>query len=217
MIVNPILVTGSHRSGTTWVGTMLAVSPPVLYVPEIFNVDHGIWRDRGIFRYWFTYINGENQHEFRDAIANILCVNYGLRHIIGLATPEGRDDIKGLLGRLKFASKLLKSLRYRRPLLKDPIALCSAEWLAREFGMDIIVLIRHPCAFVLSILRSNWRFNFDKFLNQRGLMENYLYQFEKQLYQKPKDLIEEADLLWKCLHHVITIYKNKYSNWILRG
>ena len=33
----PILVTGSHRSGSTWVGKMIASHPRVAYVEEPFN------------------------------------------------------------------------------------------------------------------------------------------------------------------------------------
>jgi hypothetical protein len=33
----PILVTGAHRSGTTWVGRMLALVPGVEYIHEPFN------------------------------------------------------------------------------------------------------------------------------------------------------------------------------------
>ena len=36
----PILVTGAHRSGTTWVGKMLALAPGVAYVHEPFNPLH---------------------------------------------------------------------------------------------------------------------------------------------------------------------------------
>ncbi|MDN3513900.1 MAG: sulfotransferase [Candidatus Brocadia sp.] len=213
----PILVTGSHRSGTTWVGTMLTYSPPVFYVPEVFNVDRDILQNKGIFKYWFTYINEYNQHEFRDAIADILKIKYGLGTIIGLDKSVRRNNGGGIRGRFQFALKFLNSFTYaRRHLLKDPIALFSAEWLAKEFGMDIVILIRHPCAFAYSIQRMNWRFDFNNFLYQRNLMERYLYPFEEQLHQKPDDIIEEAALLWKCIHHVITIYRNKYSNWIFK-
>jgi LPS sulfotransferase NodH len=49
----PILVTGSHRSGSTWVGTMLATSPSVGYVQEPFSLNHrpGIFSAK--FDYWF--------------------------------------------------------------------------------------------------------------------------------------------------------------------
>ena len=36
---NPILVTGSHRSGTTWAGQMLATAPGIGYIHEPFNCD----------------------------------------------------------------------------------------------------------------------------------------------------------------------------------
>ena len=47
---NPILVTGSHRSGTTWVGKMLAADSDTAYISEPLNVLHrlGIFRARGL-------------------------------------------------------------------------------------------------------------------------------------------------------------------------
>jgi len=35
----PILVTGSHRSGTTWAGKMISACPNVGYIHEPFNID----------------------------------------------------------------------------------------------------------------------------------------------------------------------------------
>ncbi len=32
--LHPILVTGTHRSGTTWVGKMLAAGPSTAYISE---------------------------------------------------------------------------------------------------------------------------------------------------------------------------------------
>lgn len=49
---NPILVTGSHRSGTAFVGKMLALSPRIGYIDEPFHRVSGI---EGINR-WFLYI-----------------------------------------------------------------------------------------------------------------------------------------------------------------
>lgn len=49
---NPILVTGSHRSGATFVGKMLALSPRIGYIDEPFHRVSGI---EGINR-WFLYI-----------------------------------------------------------------------------------------------------------------------------------------------------------------
>ena len=52
----PILVTGAHRSGTTWVGKMIVASQDVAYISEPLNV----WHRRGVLKtptqYWYTYI-----------------------------------------------------------------------------------------------------------------------------------------------------------------
>jgi hypothetical protein len=43
-----------------------------------------------------------------------------------------------------------------RPLLKDPIAVFSAEWLADTFDMNVVVMIRHPGGFAASLKRLGW-------------------------------------------------------------
>ena len=45
-------------------------------------------------------------------------------------------------------------------LLKDPIALLSAPWLARRFGYRPLVVVRHPAGFVSSLVRVGWRVRF---------------------------------------------------------
>src|SRR4029077_8889793 len=61
---NPILVTGSHRSGSTWVGQMLAAGSEVGYIREPFSVLHrpGVLAVR--FPYWFPYVCAENEGPF---------------------------------------------------------------------------------------------------------------------------------------------------------
>src|SRR5882672_1880226 len=57
----PILVTGAHRSGSTWVGRMIARSPTIRYIHEPFNPDAfkpGICAAR--FEREFTYVCAEN-------------------------------------------------------------------------------------------------------------------------------------------------------------
>ncbi len=60
------------------------------------------------------------------------------------------------------------------PLVKDPIALFSAEWLAATFDMRVLVMIRHPAAFAASIRRRGWRHRFADFLEQPLLMRDLL-------------------------------------------
>ena len=60
MAKRPILVTGSHLSGTTWVGKMISQSPSVGYIHEPFSphCEPGLCGAK--FGYWFPYVSDEN-------------------------------------------------------------------------------------------------------------------------------------------------------------
>ena len=70
--IRPILVTGAHRSGSTWVGRMIATSPRVTYLHEPFNLKHDMGLCRTQFDCWFTYVCERNesayQRDLRDTI-----------------------------------------------------------------------------------------------------------------------------------------------------
>ncbi len=36
----------------------------------------------------------------------------------------------------------------------------SAEWLAKTYNINVVVLIRHPAAYIYSMKRMKWGFNF---------------------------------------------------------
>lgn len=209
----PILVTGSHRSGTTWVGKMLAATPSVGYIHEPFNLTHRPGICSAKFPYWFTYINEENASpyflplkrtlEFRFDIGAELRAIQSFRH-------AGR-----MLNNYKNFS--FYRLRHAIPLMKDPIALFSSEWLSHTFDMQVIVLIRHPAAFTSSIRRLNWTHNFSHFLRQPLLMRDYLYPFESDIRafaESEHNIVEQAILLWRIIHHMILLYQEKYKDWV---
>ena len=59
----PILVTGSHRCGSTWIGKVIATSPSVDYIHEPFN---GMCRPGKCsvkFPHTFTYITDNNESD----------------------------------------------------------------------------------------------------------------------------------------------------------
>lgn len=210
----PLLVTGSHRSGTTWVGKMLASSPFLAYIHEPFNIK---WHRPGIcsakFPYWFTYVTRQNEEDFYEPLNNTLSFRYDLIEEIKALTNI-RDTARMIRDYTKF---LVYRFQNYRPLIKDPIALFSAEWLASRFNMDVIILIRHPAAFAHSIIRKNWKFEFNNFLEQPLLMRDILYPFESEIQEFTKinhDLMDQAALLWKIIHYAISIYQNNHKDWI---
>lgn len=208
-----MLVTGSHRSGTTWVGKMLAATPEVGYIHEPFNPTHRPGICNVTFPYRFAYITEENEAPYYRPLRETLAFHFSLQGEI--------PAIRSLrhIGRMakNYKNCTLYRLRHAAPLMKDPIALFSAEWLARRFDMDVVVMIRHPAAFISSLRRLNWKHNFSHFLNQPLLMRDYLTPFEAELRAfaaEEHDILEQGILLWRMMHHVILHYQEKHNGWI---
>ncbi len=208
----PILVTGSHRSGTTWVGHVLASPLGVRYVREPFNVNSAPGICRARFTRWFTYVCGENERLYRDAVADAIRGRYD--PLVPARRANSPADVMRLVRdcAVSVAHRFFGS----RTLLKDPIALLSAEWLASRFGMDVVVVIRHPAGFASSLKRLGWNFPFGDLLEQPLLMRDLLGPFRSEIEdyaERPRDIIDQAALLWRILHRVIAGYRTRHPEW----
>ncbi len=64
---HPILVTGAHRSGTTWVGKILCASGEAAYISEPLNMWHRLGVMRKPVSGWYTYITQENEAGYLSA------------------------------------------------------------------------------------------------------------------------------------------------------
>ena len=210
----PILLAGSHRSGTTWVGKIISSSRSVGYLMEPFNKSHprpGLVDSE--FDNWFQYVNHENGPLYYEQIKRMLKFQYDLGAGVS-AIRSGKDF-------LKLVRDYYRCMQFRhsnaRPLIKEPTAIFMAPWLAENFDSDVIILIRHPAAFISSLKILQWRHPFAQFLQQPALMRDYLSPFEKEITQYAiveQSLIDQAILLWKIVHHTIRLHQQKYKEWV---
>lgn len=209
---HPILVTGSPRSGTTWVGKIIASSPSVGYIPEPFNLLCRPGRCAAHFPYWFYYICEENEGQYFHHVKRTLEFRYQvLKELKVTRTPW---DVARMTR--DFSMFHLHRIRRHRPLMRDPQAFFSAEWLARRFSFDVLVLIRHPAAFVASFKSLHWEHPFDHFLKQPLLMRDYLCPFEGEIRdfaERRQDVVDQAILLWRLIHSVILRYQKTHPEW----
>lgn len=210
---NKILVTGSHRSGTTWVGKMISGSDSVGYIHEPFNPT--IYRPGicGARFNGFTYVSKENEDYYFRHLKNTFEFSYNLTGAI--RSVRGWKDIKRVVQEFSTFHEFRKN--GKRPIVKDPIAVFSAEWLGSKFNMDVIILIRHPAAFASSIKRMKWTHSFTDFLKQPSLMKEHLYPFEEEIRafaEKEHGVIEQAILIWRLIHHMISKYQRSHKDWI---
>lgn len=210
---SPILVTGSHRSGSTWVGSTLAYDSSIGFIQEPFHILTRPGICNAQFDNWFTYVCEENEAVYQHGLSE--CVQFNFQWQAEFRTIQSLKDIVRL-ARDSSIFTYYKMVR-KRALMKDPIAFFSAEWLFQRFHCDMVVMIRNPYAFVGSIKTANWEHPFNHFLNQPLLMRDYLSPFRTQIETyavEKQDIVDQAILLWNIFHHVLSIYQEKYPNWI---
>lgn len=101
--------------------------------------------------------------------------------------------------------------------MKDPIALFSAPWLAERFDMNVIVMIRHPAAFVASLQKVNWTHDFSHFLKQPALMSSCLFPFTSEIQrfvETKHDVFDQGILLWKLIYHAVSRFRQQFPRWL---
>tara|TARA_Y100001956_G_scaffold55672_1_gene54656 strand:+ start:136 stop:1101 length:966 start_codon:yes stop_codon:yes gene_type:complete len=210
----PILVTGSHRSGTTWVGKTLARADGVYYVNEPFNVDFPLDGIKLKVETWFAHFASSHQQSaIKDAVSNTMtwpawryawqvCLDNGL----DIKTPG------------RFAKYFSMRLFKNKMLFKDPLALLSADWFHEQWDADIVVMIRNPFAFAASLKTAAWGFDFSHFSRQTPLMESRFREYKntiRELAEQPDNFsfMQKSAWLWVLLHEIIRQYQQEYPQW----
>ena len=211
----PILVTGSIRSGTTWVGGMLALAPGVEIVHEPFNPATG----PGVFRVpitrQFEYVHAANEQPYLEALQDTLAFRYG--HLRQLARPRCRAWLAGSLRDARRFSTARRS--GARPLIKDALAVLSAEWIASRFDAEVVVLVRHPAAFVSSLLRLGWNLDCAWLAEQPQLLRDHLPELADEIRARraePGTPLERATLFWRAIYAVVRGYRERHPGWHIR-
>lgn len=208
--LTPILVTGSHRSGTTWVGRMLAADADTAYISEPLNVLHRPGVYRVSVKHWYTYITEENEAEYLPAFHELLDFQYHL-----LLEIKSLRSVKDFLrmGR-DFRIFFNGSMHGQRALIKDPFAVFSTPWFAKRLNCQVIITARHPGGFVGSLKRLGWNFDFDNFLNQPLFMRDHLETDRAAMESMPKDdIIGQAALLWKIIYRFVHSTKESFPQF----
>lgn len=173
-----VLVTGSNRSGTTFLGSILAAAPGTIYAYEPFSPKHGL---EGISE-WYLYL--ERGLAAEQAVKPRLDAFMRGRGVFRRRPTGAGVSVPHRLFRLCFRS--INQFHYTRGallhphgtlLIKDPIALLSADYLTREYDCQTVILLRHPCAYYLSLQRMQWTMYPALFLAQREFAARYLPEF----------------------------------------
>lgn len=207
----PIIVTGSHRSGTTWTGALLGFSGEALPIHEPFNPAYP--------RSWFAD-PPQRWFESVDATDDRRTAQMG--RIVELRPPilkmAARSPRPTHLARVAQEAWRAADARRRgrRALLKDPIAFFSVEWFAETFDADVVILVRHPAAFASSLKRLSWQFDFTNLTAQPALMstlEPGLADEVRRAAAQGLDIIDTSTLLWRVVNSLAARHRDRHPEW----
>ena len=207
----PILVTGAHRSGTSWIGHILAASPDLAYISEPLNVLHrpGVLGEP--VQYWYNYICDENQISILPAFEDMMHFRY--HYWLELKALRSIKEFGRMLRDIGRFSK--GRFQGAQPLIKDPFAVFSTPWFAHRLDCQVVIAVRHPLAFVSSLKRLGWQFDFRDLLEQPLLMRDHLEPFREDMTTAQKDVITQGSLLWRMIYTVVDQFRASHPDFIV--
>ncbi len=195
-----IFLTGSNRSGTTWLQDILAHS---LNCRLLFEPLHPRVSERPDFVRLYLTARDENPeleaylHRVLDNRVHDRWMRQG-----GHASP-------------------LYFFRHRWWARKTVVKLVRAnlmlDWLSPRFDARIIYLIRHPCAVISSMRKMGWEesvgWSFDFLKTQEALMRNFTAAQQARILDPAATNLERLTMLW-CIENMIPLRQFNQNNWI---
>jgi len=209
----PVLVTGMHRSGTSWLGAMLSASGRFIDVQEPLSVRNRQTILPSRVEHWYTYICDSNEDLYlpfyRDALAFRMHPLYDVKR---MRVGSPRDPVRIPK---RWADFVLGRVQRRLALIRDPFAALSIEWFSRRLGVDTVAIVRHPVAVVSSLKRLGFTFDFTNLLEQPLLMERRLERFRSEMesaLRDPGDVVGQGSLLWRIVYASIAEDQGRVSS-----
>lgn len=212
----PLLVTGLPRSGTTFVGKVLAQPKQIFNIGEPFL--HCVGAD-----HLYPYYRTENRKGVRydDLLQSIL----EYEKILQYRVNKWEWSLGGLRRRILGSRSTLEYIRAwwanriqgqnGRLLLKEPHGLLLTFSAVRDLDCQVIVLVRHPAGQVSSYLSLGWEGCHNRpgsLLDQSKLIEDHLEWLPAALSGTERALVEELGLMWRALYDVFLDYLDEIGD-----
>ena len=200
-----ILVTGCARSGTTWLGRVLAAPPDVRYVHEPFNFKNPF--PGCAFRSRFSYEQlTSDDHRLND-LEKTFCSRGRL-----LSIKMERLKLKRLLR--SWGEELVRK-KTASTVVKDPIAFLSAETLAERFDIRVAVITRRPETVIASHLGRGWDFRnlstYVETMRSRNIWTDAQLDATLECEDSPVDRLAH---LWRLLALWTMQLKERHPDWV---
>lgn len=193
-----IIIVGTRRAGTTFLGKLLSVSTKNnVYIEEPFNPVRGI---KGFGHVWYPYItNNANaglkkniinlfnrkKVKFKNAIVNDQTKESNLNApwidvFMEIFKNNSKEPLKRRFLRTIFKSNHFVSYIKARIqsnknlVFKDALMSLSLQFILEHFpNTKVVFIFRNPMGFYYSMKRLNWAISLQNFLQQQELVKDY--------------------------------------------
>lgn len=190
-IEKAIILAGTGRSGTTWLGEILMNLLNYRLMFEPFNP-----RKVNLFKDMpnkFYIPPNEDNEEYFGKFEQILTGSVGNRWINQdnrVFKPKGR---------------IIKTIR----------ASLFIKWIRNNFpAVPIVYIIRHPCAVVLSRYRKGWAGkDLEIIMKQDKLFEDFLNPY-LDVINNASTIYQKITCIW-CIENYVALNSMKESDWVL--
>ena len=177
---NTIFLTGSGRSGTTWVQEIINTHNEFRVMFEPFHSDKV-----SLLNGWYNrqYIRNFDQSDNFISPANII-LSGSIRH--------------------KWIDRHNYRMFAKKRIIKDIRTQLMLKWIKTNFPeIPIIMIMRHPCAVANSRIRANWGTFLNEFIAQEQLVNDFLSPFIK--YIKESNSTFENQLFMWCIENYVPL------------
>ena len=179
---NSIVVAGTARSGTTWLGNLIAAQVPCRILFEPFHPE--LVTEYSGFHY-FQYMRPDTENpEF-----------YAFAHKVFMGKIRNR-----------WIDRQNERIISKFRVVKEIRANLALKWLHDHFSqVPIVLLIRHPCAVVSSRMELGWATDLDiqPLLSQPELIEDHLLPY-LDLINNAKSTEEKHTIIW-CVSNLVPL------------
>jgi hypothetical protein len=183
-ISKSILIAGAARSGTTWLGDIIASQIPCRIMFEPFHSK--LVKQYQRFNYYQYMRPGAEDIELYKYARNVF-------------SGEIRD---------LWIDRQVEHIYFQRRVIKAVRVNLMMKWLFDKFPVvPQIFLIRHPCAVVLSRMQLNWATDTDiePFLSQAELVEDHLSD-KLEIIKRARSDEEKHAIIW-CISNLVPIHQ----------
>ena len=203
----PILVTGCPRSGTTWVGRVLGAARLARYSREPFFVTGHHPGTNFRAQEWFEHLRPSDTERI-DQLSTLFS---------GRARPFAHLNRKAFVKhRIRWRwMELVRSRRDVFNVVKDPLAVMSAETLANAFDARVVFMIRRPEFVVSSHLTRGWDFGMERFIE--GMRPLKLFEdqeLDSAERSIPLDPIHRVSHMWRLLSCWARTTQERNPDWV---